>query len=465
MAQITKRKNGSYLIRVSCGYSADGKKQITQSMTWKPPRDNMTDKQTERALNKAAADFEAACAGGRIVNARKLQAFIEDWFTVHETALTASTIKKYRTLCPRIFERLGHLRIDRVKTADIDRFLIWLADERLATPLGKCRKDLEALIKATGETQKAFAARAGVSANCVRSCYGGGRIVWNSAVKISEALGKKPEALFDRITDESKLSAKTVRGYHGFLSTVFSYAVKIGEIAVNPCTNCTLPKVSAPEHKILTIEQTQQLLQLLDEHAPLKYRAFFNLAIYGGFRLGEILGLTWKDIDFETGVVQINRSAHWSKAKGYYYTDPKTAQSKRAVRVSDRVILILRQLKNEQLSAALQYGDYWSNKQGLLFTTDSGSQMSMSTPYSFFSKFCDQYGLPRVSIHSLRHLNATLLINSGANPKTVQALLGHSTAVTTMSIYAHEIQSAEAAASAALAAMLDGQLDTEAKQA
>ena len=152
MAQITKRKNGSYLIRVSCGYSADGKKQITQSMTWKPPRDGMTDKQIERALNKAAADFEAACAGGRIVNPRKLQAFIEDWFTIHETALTASTIKKYRTLCPRIFERLGHLRIDRVKTADIDRFLIWLADERLAAPLGKCRKDLEALIKATGET-------------------------------------------------------------------------------------------------------------------------------------------------------------------------------------------------------------------------------------------------------------------------------------------------------------------------
>lgn len=457
MAQITKRKD-SYTIRVSCGYSADGKKHITQSMTWRPPKPDMTPKQIERALNKAAAEFEAACYGGKIVNVIKLQSLIEDWFKVHESALTASTIEKYRYCCPRIFEQLGHLRIDRIKTADIDRFLIWLSDERYAVPLAKCKKDLKAIIKANGETQKAFAARAGVSETCVRSCGGSGCILWENAVKIAKALGKKPESVFDKKTDESKLSPKTIRGYHGFLSTVFSYAVKIGEIAVNPCTNCTLPKMRTPEHKILTVEQTQQLLQLLDEHAPLKYRAFFNLAIYGGFRLGEILGLTWNDINFENNVVQIKRAAHWSMERGRYYTDPKTIQSKRAVRMPDRVMMILKQLKNEQLSAALHYGDYWNNKEDLLLTADNGSQMGQSTPYTFLKKFCEEYGLPRVSVHSLRHLNATLLINSGANPKTVQALLGHSTAVTTMNIYAHEIKSAEAAASEALAAMLDSQL-------
>lgn len=460
MAQIVKRKSG-YLIRVSCGYSADGTKQITQSMTWKPPKENMTEKQLARALNKAATEFEAACNNGKIVNVRKLQAFIEDWFTVHETALTISTLKKYRALCPRIYSQLGHFRIDRIKTRDIDNFLVWLANERCAAPLAKCKIDMAKVLKDMGETQKAFAARAEVSDNCIRSCYKKERIVWESAVKIAKALEKRPETIFEKETDDRKLSAKTIRGYHGFLSTVFSYAVKIGEIAVNPCNNCTLPKVNAIEHKILTIEETQKFLQLLDEHAELKYRAFFNLAIYGGFRRGEILALTWKDIDFENNVVHINRAVHWNKSKGYYYTDPKTAKSKRTVRISDRVLLILKQLKNEQLSAALNYGDYWNNIQDLLFTTDKGAQMSMSTPYTFLKKFCEQYDLPRVSVHSMRHLNATLLINSGANPKTVQALLGHSTAVTTMSIYAHEIQSAEAAASNALAALLDNQLDNK----
>ena len=84
--------------------------------------------------------------------------------------------------------------------------------------------------------------------------------------------------------------------------------------------------------------------------------------------------------------------------------------------------------------------------------------MSMGTPYKFLKRFCEEYDLPRVSVHSMRHLNATLLISKGTNVKTVQSLLGHSTAVTTMSIYAREIQSAEAAASEALGEILENDL-------
>ena len=76
MAFFEKRPNGSYRIRVSCGYGVDGK-QKTQSKTWKPPREGMTDKQIENALNKAKSEFEMACAGGKVVNNHKLQNLIE----------------------------------------------------------------------------------------------------------------------------------------------------------------------------------------------------------------------------------------------------------------------------------------------------------------------------------------------------------------------------------------------------
>ncbi|MBR0529382.1 MAG: site-specific integrase [Ruminococcus sp.] len=461
MAHIDKRPNGSYRIKVSCGYSADGKSQKTQSMTWRPPKEGMTEKQLQRALNKAAAEFEQKCAGGQIVNAVKLQSFIESWFEVHEGALKPATLKKYRDLCPRIFSQLGHLRLDKIKTKDLDRFLKWLTNERNAAVLAKCRIDLKQTLKTNGETQKAFSDRAGIDPHVVRSCYHDNAILWDNAVKIAAALDKQPAAVFDKITDGSRLSPKTVHCYHGFLSTIFTYAVKTGEIAVNPCNNCTLPKVPAAEHNILTLEQAKRLLQLLDECAPLKYRCFFYIAIYGGFRRGEILGLRWSDIDFENDLVHINRAAHWDKQRGFYYTDPKTAKSKRTVRLPDRVMFLLKQQHNDQMSAVFNYGDHWNNAENLVFTTDSGSQMSMGTPYSFLKKICEEHELPRISVHSLRHLNATLLINSGANPKTVQALLGHSLASTTMNLYAHEIQSAEAAASAAVAAMLDSQLSAK----
>lgn len=459
MAHIDKRPNGSYRIKVFCGYSADGTAQKTQSMTWKPPREGMSDKQIEKALQKTAVEFEQKCAGGQIVNTVKLQNFIERWFEVHEGALKPATLKKYRDLCPRIFSQLGHLRLDKIKTRDLDGFLKWLAGERNAAVLAKCKLDLKQTLRTNKETQKAFCERAGVDPHIVRSCYHNNAILWDNAVKIAEALEKQPAAVFEKITDDSKLSPKTIHCYHGFLSTIFTYAVKVGEIAVNPCYNCTLPKIPTAEHKILTLEQAQKLLQILDENAPLKYRCFFYIAIYGGFRRGEILGLRWSDIDFDNELIHINRAVHWEKDKGFYYTDPKTAKSRRTVRLPERVMLLLKQQHNEQLSAALTLGDYWHNSENLVFTADNGSQMGMGTPYTYLKKFCEEYELPRVSVHSLRHLNATLLINSGANPKTVQALLGHSLASTTLNLYAHEIQSAEAAASAAVAAMLDNELN------
>jgi integrase len=414
-------------------------------------------------LNKAATEFETACIGGKIVNATKLEAFIEKWFKVHESALKPATLKKYRDCCPRIFSQLGHIRIDKLKTTDIDEFLIWLADERNAAPLAKCKIDIKQALNDRGETQKAFAERAGISAQCIRSCYHDTCIKWDNAVKISTALEMPPTAVFEKIIDDSRLSPKTIRCYHGFLSTIFNYAVKVGEISVNPCENCTLPKMTAPKHKILSIEQAQQFLQLLDEHAPLKYRCFFNIAVYGGLRRGEILALRWSDIDFDNSLIHINRAVHWDKSRGYYYTDPKTAKSMRTIKLSERVMFMLKQQHNEQLSNALNFGDYWKNTGDLVFTADNGDQMSMATPYTYLTKFCKEYDLPKISVHSLRHLNATLLINSGANPKTVQSLLGHSLASTTLNIYAHEIQSAEAAASTAVAAMLDSRLSDNCK--
>lgn len=462
MAQIEKRPNGKYRIRVSCGYGVDGK-QKTQSMTWKPPREGMSDEQIQKAVNKAAAEFEMACAGGKVVNIRKLQNLIEDWFAIHEKALTASTIRKYRDCCPRIYQKLGHIRIDKIKTSDIDKFLVWLADERCGTPLGRCKIDLRAYLTELNETQKAFAERAEVSPNCVHSCYNGERILWDNAIKIAKALDKSASTVFEKIDDDNKLSSKTIRCYHGFLSTVFSYAVKTGEIGVNPCANCTLPRSESKDRKILSVEEARLFLQLLDEKAELKYRAFFNIAIYGGFRRGEILALKWEDIDFDNNIIHIRRSAHWSKDRGHYFTEPKTRNSKRSLKISDRVMLIIKQLQNEQLSARLKYGDYWNNSLNLLFTTDNGSPMGMGTPYSFLTKFCKENGIERVNVHSMRHLNASLLISSGTNIKTVQTLMGHSTPVTTMSIYAHEIQSAEAAASAAVSAALEEGLNKKAK--
>ncbi len=88
--------------------------------------------------------------------------------------------------------------------------------------------------------------------------------------------------------------------YLSFISTVIDYAIKMNMLSDNPCRRVTIPKGSKKERKILTIDETEEFFKLL-KTAPLKYQALFTLDIYCGMRRGEMLGLEWKDIDFQTG--------------------------------------------------------------------------------------------------------------------------------------------------------------------
>ena len=128
------------------------------------------------------------------------------------------------------------------------------------------------------------------------------------------------------------LSRKTMIHYLSFISTIIDYAIKMDMLSDNPCRRVTIPKGSKKERKILTIEETEEVFRLL-RTASLKYRAFFTLDIYIGMRRGEMLGLEWKDIDFQTEVIHIQRTSNYTKSKGIYTDTTKTESSVRFVKV------------------------------------------------------------------------------------------------------------------------------------
>ena len=99
----------------------------------------------------------------------------------------------------------------------------------------------------------------------------------------------------------------------------------------NPCKRVTVPKGEKKEKDIYTLEEVAQLFQLL-ETAPLKYRTFFTLAIYSGFRRGEMLGLEWKDIDWEHNVISVRRTSNYTASKGIYTDTTKTKKSQRSLK-------------------------------------------------------------------------------------------------------------------------------------
>lgn len=166
------------------------------------------------------------------------------------------------------------------------------------------------------------------------------------------------------------------------------------------------------------------------------------------------MGLEWKDINFETNVITVNRTCLYSKEKGGLYTEtPKTAQSIRCLKVPQGVIDMLLKWKALQNIQRQKVGSKWIETDRI-FTRWNGLTMDGSAPGYYFKRFCERTGMRYVTNHSMRHLNASLLINAGVDVKTVQSCLGHSTATTTLQIYAHTFQSAQAAAMEAVAEAL-----------
>lgn len=391
MANIQKRGN-SYRIKVSCGYSSDGK-QIIQSKTWRP-EPGMTERQIEKELQRQVVHFEEACLKGNVVATIKFEDFARQWFKEYaEIHLKQRTIEGYHQMEKRIYKAIGHIRLDKLTPRHIQQFIVDLCSAE--------RED-------------------------------------------------------GRNRNGGKLSTKTIKLYKSMISTICDYAVKMQMIPVNPCRNVTIPRVITPEKEFYTIEEAQQMLDLFrnEPDSNFKYVCFYTLAVYTGFRLGEMLGLEWKDVNFETNVISVNRTCLYSKAKGGLYTEtPKTQQSRRSLKVPQGVIDVLLRWKELQNVQRQRVGSKWIETDRI-FTKWNGLTLDRSAPGYFYKQFCERTGMRYVTTHSMRHLNASLLINAGVDVKTVQSCLGHSTATTTLQIYAHSFQTAQAAAMEAVAEAL-----------
>lgn len=127
LANIIKRGN-SYMFRVSCGYDTNGK-QIVRQKTWTPDK-NMTPKQIEKEVNRQAVLFEEECKNGYQSKAIKLEAFAEEWFDEYaKPNLRNTTYERLLQLRKRIYDAIGHLRMDKITPRQIQFFVNSLSKE------------------------------------------------------------------------------------------------------------------------------------------------------------------------------------------------------------------------------------------------------------------------------------------------------------------------------------------------
>lgn len=140
--------------------------------------------------------------------------------------------------------------------------------------------------------------------------------------------------------------------------------------------------------------------------------------------------------------MSISRTSVKIRSKGIVTDTTKNEYSIREISISDELIELLKAYYKEQQELKSKLGDLWVNTNRICIK-DDGSPMGVGTPYGILKKLIEKYNLPQVSLHSLRHTNATIMIESGTDLKTTSDRLGHSQASTTMNIYVHKIKSSD----------------------
>ena len=438
MASYVKRGD-SYDIRCYCGTDVNGKR-INKYLTW-TPEPGLTPKQVEKELRLKIAEFELLCSKGLVFDSNMTFANYVDtiWMKKAESEIKPTTFRRYILLLKRILPAIGHLKIGQIQPYHLRSFFDDLREERRDD--SKYTPNSEAHRLSKTETRPELAKHTGLSTTTVDCIRAGKNVSKETASKFAKYFDTPVSKLFD--VEDVPLSSRTILHHYRLISSIMHSAVYDNIIPSNPCQRIKPPKVEATEAHYLDDEQAELLLRTVIAKAEHPFDIIVILLLHTGMRRGECCGLEWDDVDFENCTIDINKSLLYLPEKGVFENDTKTYSSRRVIKVGSDLIEMLREFRAWQDKEAVKLGDKWVDS-GKIFTAWNGKAINPGTVTKWFHSFVQDNNLPYVSIHGLRHTNASIMISSGVPITTTAKRLGHSTSATTSRVYAHAIASVDA---------------------
>ena len=259
------------------------------------------------------------------------------------------------------------------------------------------------------------------------------------AVILSELKPSHLQAYYAKALKEGRrdgrggLAARTVSHHHTVLKEALSHAVKWELISRNVGDAVDSPRAIDKEMNALDPHGVDRLL---DAARNTMYFPIIHLATFTGMRRSELLGLKWENINFHHGTVSIAQVLHCLPGGRILIEPPKTAKSRRLVPLSPAPALALRAYQEMVEADLAQIGSTLTGGR-LVFSQLDGSPTLPNTLTHAFGKIVRKAGLEGITLHSLRHTHASILLQQGVSSKTVGERLGHSTVVITLDTYSH----------------------------
>lgn len=216
----------------------------------------------------------------------------------------------------------------------------------------------------------------------------------------------------------SQTYLKTV---HTLLVAIFNYGMKYYDLKENPCSRCgSIGSLKTEkEMKIWTLEQFKKFIE--SERNNIMYYTAFNVLFYTGLRIGELLALTWGDIDFNNQIISVNKSLQVLDGVTYI-TSPKTKKSIRNITIFPNLVEILQSYKNACYDPVDDSRLFPFVKSSILRELKKKTKIKE---------------LPQIRLHDFRHSHASLLIELGFSPLAIADRLGHESIKTTLDTYSH----------------------------
>lgn len=269
-------------------------------------------------------------------------------------------------------------------------------------------------------------------------------------VRLKDLTGVKLQKFYNACAKKSNgrggtLDPKTIKNIYTVMNRMLKFAYNNDLIDKNPNEKVVLPKRPKKQTNALSSDDYEKIIKsCLDNATTMDFLVIFFLMT--GLRLGEGLGLQWKNVDMDKKTIKIDRQLQSvpnddknskRKFKPEILKSTKTKHSNRILPVYDEVIQLLKHIKYKQAVNKMKSGPKYRRDLDLVFCKDDGYFICDTVFREFLNNKLDELGIGHFRIHDLRHSYATRLFEDDINIKLISDYLGHSSIGITLDTYTH----------------------------